>query len=126
MSLRQRDLESYFMLDHRQTEGLSEEVEHNAGLPAGAGTGLFEAPFYTCSHCQKMCIVRMPRTNDIPYCSKCSHGICNACNLRRVASGGDCKTWSQFIDEVGNALTRQSTPPQELILPHSVRDQFHV
>ena len=100
--LRQIDKEGYFLLDHSQTIGFSDEVAVKAGLPPGAGHGLFEAPTYTCSHCQTICVVRMPRNIEVPYCSGCDHYICGTCGKRRGA-GAKCRTFRQIMDEAMQA-----------------------
>lgn len=76
------------------------------GLPAGAGSRLFEAPIYTCSHCEAGVLANPLRTRDRPYCPKCDHIICDRCEAVRVASGGACKPYKQLIEELQEQAAR--------------------
>lgn len=111
-----RSHEGYLLIDNRGTPGLSEEAVHSAGLPAGAGVGLFEAPTYTCSHCQTVVVLNPKRNRERAYCRGCDHMICDRCGVLR-ANGQPCKTFKQVIDEILEAATRQATPEGSIILP---------
>ncbi len=63
--------EGYFLVDHRESPGLSAEVSHNVGMPVGSSSGLFEAPAYTCSHCCRAVILNPLRTRAREWCAKC-------------------------------------------------------
>ena len=91
--------EGYLLIDNRNSEGISETLERAAGLPQGAGRGLFEAPTYTCSHCQFVVVLNPNRTRERAYCPKCDKYICDNCGAIRAANGGECKTFNQIIDE---------------------------
>ena len=119
MALTQRDKEGYLLIDHSQTQGVSDEVMMANGMPIGSGHGKFEAPTFTCSHCEAVCIVRMPRAEAIPYCPKCSHHICNKCEKRRVAAGGECHTFKDIADIY---LSGHEAKAMALILPLTMRD----
>lgn len=115
-----RDYEGYFLLDHRDSPGVPDEVAIKTGLPPGAGRGLFEAPTYTCSHCQTVCIVKLPRETEVPYCPKCDHHICNTCGKLRALNGGACKTFKQVCDEILAQASKQaeaSSDPPRILLP---------
>lgn len=99
------------MLDNRAGPGISDELAVAAGMPVGAGRGLFEAPTYTCSHCQAVVVLNPLRNRERAYCSKCSHHICDRCGVARVANGGICKPVKQLIDEVQEAAVRGLPPP---------------
>ena len=80
-----RQTEGYFMSDHRAAPAVEDAVVLAAGLPAGAGRGLFEAPTYTCSHCQVVVIVNPKRNRERAYCRGCDHMICDSCGVARGA-----------------------------------------
>ena len=106
MSLRSH--EGYLYIDHRSNAGVSEADALAAGLPIQAARGVFEAPTYTCSHCQKVCIVKLPRETEVPYCPKCDHHICGTCGKRREANGGECRPFKKLIEEVLEQAERQA------------------
>jgi hypothetical protein len=86
------------MLDHSQVEGIPDEIIVQAGLPIGAGQGLFEAPTFTCHHCQTIVIINPNRTRERAYCRGCDHLLCDACGALR-AQTGKCRPFNQVIDE---------------------------
>lgn len=83
-----RSHEGYLLIDHRATL-------------TGQGA-LFEAPTYTCSHCGTVVVINPARTRERPYCRKCDHRICDACEQVRVATG-ECRTLNQIIDDLQDA-----------------------
>jgi hypothetical protein len=91
--------EGYLLIDHRNSPGITEEVAHRAGLPTGAGRGVFETPTITCSHCQKVLVINPLRTRDREYCGKCDHYVCDQCGLV-LKLGGECRTMSEIMDDV--------------------------
>ena len=112
-----RDNEGYFLLDHSQTQGVPEELVIASGLPPGAGRGLFEAPTFTCSHCQAVVVLNPARNRERAYCRGCDHQICDACGVLR-ANGAKCKTFKQVIDEALDQAERQTEPSGLIILPN--------
>lgn len=100
-----RSHEGYFMLDHTQTESVPDELVIAAGLPPGAGKGLFECPTYTCSHCQTVVMLNPKRNRERAYCRGCDHNICDPCGAAKAA-GAPCKTMKQVIDEILAAAER--------------------
>ncbi len=80
-------------------------VDHRASPGLGTLIGLFEAPTYTCSHCQRVVILNPSRTRERGYCPKCDHYVCDACNLDRVTTGV-CKTFKEFVAEVQEAAIK--------------------
>jgi hypothetical protein len=97
--------EGYFMLDHRNAPSLTDAATVAAGLPVGAGRGLFEAPTYTCSHCQVVVFLNPNRTRERAYCKRCDHLICDECGAKR-AMGAECKTMKQILDEAQEAAEK--------------------
>jgi hypothetical protein len=93
-----RELEGYFMMDHRHTSPVPEALLVATKMPPNAGRGLFEAPSYTCSHCQRQVIVNPSRTHERAYCRGCDHYICDECGAIRARTL-ECKTFKQIIDE---------------------------
>jgi hypothetical protein len=101
-----RAKEGYLMIDHRASYmPVPDEVMLKDGLPAGSGKGLFEAPTYTCSHCQYVVVINPKRTRERAYCRGCDSYICDGCGVLKK-NGAPCKTYMQFIDEVATATER--------------------
>lgn len=101
--------EGYLRLDNRAGPGITEDLAYSAGLPPFAGRGLFEAPTYTCSHCQTVVVLNPLRNRERAYCSGCDHYICDGCGAVR-AKTGLCKTFNQLIEEVQEqAVTAQQS-----------------
>lgn len=93
------------MLDHRQGPGMPDELMIKAGLPAGAGRGLFEAPTYTCSHCQAIVVLNPLRRRERAWCRHCDHYICDGCGLS-LAQTGICRPLKRVIAELIEAADR--------------------
>jgi hypothetical protein len=93
-----RSHEGYLFVDHRNSPGLSEEVTLAAGRPLSAATGLFEAPTFTCSHCQVVVVINPLRNRERAYCAKCDHYLCDACGVVK-AQNGECRSMEQVFDE---------------------------
>lgn len=105
--LSQRQQEGYLLLDHRHTMGVPDEVVVANGLPVGSGRGLFEAPTYTCSHCQTVVVMNPDRKRERVHCRGCDHLICDACGVAKAA-GAKCRTMKQVIDEMQEQAERQA------------------
>jgi hypothetical protein len=109
MANSKRSKEGYLMIDHRVTEPIPDEVmvlQHN--LPVGSGRGLFEAPTYTCSHCEYIVVLNPARTRERAYCRGCDSYICDACGERKK-HGASCKTYAQYVDEIMTAAVKQES-----------------
>jgi len=89
------------MMDHSQTIGIPDELVIQCGLPLGSGKGLFEAPSFTCKHCQSVVVMNPNRQRERAYCRGCDHLLCDACGAERALTG-QCKTFDQKIDEFLN------------------------
>jgi hypothetical protein len=115
-----RSHEGYFMMDHRQTKPVPDKVVVATGLPVGSGAGLFEAPTYTCSHCQRVVVLNPNRRRERAYCRKCDHYICDDCGAHQAATGGECKTFLQVVDEILEAAEKKQhdAPPANVVLLH--------
>lgn len=105
-----RSLEGYLLVDHRAGEGVARDLAVSGGaMPVGNGA-MMEMPTVTCSHCQKVLIVNPGRTRERGYCPKCDHYVCDECETARVASGGNCRTFKQLMDEVEEASLKGKSP----------------
>lgn len=101
-----RSHEGYLLLNHTDSPGLSQDFLDAAHaqstappLPPGAGRGLFEAPTFTCAHCQKVSIINPLRNRDRAYCAKCDHYLCDdPCGLAYKVSGGACRSYKQLTE----------------------------
>ena len=91
----------YLLIDHRNNQGVSDELARRAGLPEAAGYGrVFEANTFTCAHCGTPTALD-PRSLA-RQCFKCAKFICGnpACN-------GECHPFARRIDAALTALERQ-------------------
>lgn len=95
-----RSHEGYLLIDNRNNEGVSDEALRALDLPAGAGRGVFEAPTITCSHCHAVVVLNPLRNRERAYCRKCDHYICDGCGVVHAQSGGGCRSFNKFLDEV--------------------------
>ena len=111
-----RSNEGYFMLDHRHGDPVPDVNIREAGLPPGAGRGLFEAPTYTCHHCQAVVVINPNRQRERAYCRGCDHYICDACGVIR-AQTLKCETFSQKVDQILAQATGQAEATSPIILP---------
>jgi hypothetical protein len=100
-----RDHEGYLLVDHRNSPGVPDSLIVQAGLPAGAGAGVFEAPTYTCKHCQRIVVMNPDRQRERTYCRGCQHLICDDCAVIK-AQTLECKTFDQVIDQILTSATR--------------------
>ena len=107
-----RSQEGYLLIDNSVNPGLTDEQVITSGLPPGAGKGIFEAPTYTCSHCQLVVVLNPLRTRDRGYCPKCDHYVCDRCEGVRVQTG-QCKTFNEIIAEAQEQATKR---PQSLVV----------
>lgn len=94
-----RDLEGLVTVDHRDSPGISDNLAVANGMPVGAAHGFFEAPTYTCSHCQAVVIMNPLRNRERAYCSGCDRYICDGCGVAK-SQGVMCKPYVQLIDEM--------------------------
>ena len=98
MLFSKRSLEGYLLVDHRAGGGL------DGPLRAGA---VFESATLTCSHCQRQVVLNPDRSRPRGYCPKCDRYVCDGCEATRVASGGECKTFKQIMDDHQEAVLKQ-------------------
>ncbi len=103
-----RSQEGYFLIDHRYSPGLPDELAIPGGLPAGVGRGCNELSTITCSHCQYVMIQNPLRTRERGYCPKCDHYVCDRCNLSRILTG-ECKTFNQRIEEAHEEVIKKES-----------------
>lgn len=102
-----RNHEGLLTLDHRASPGV-------ADLPPGVGQGLFEAPTFTCTHCEGVVVINPDRKRERYHCMGCDHLICDGCAAIKVQTGV-CRTFKQFVDEQMGQAARQASPT--LVLP---------
>jgi hypothetical protein len=91
------------------------------GLSKGAGRGLFESPTFTCNHCEAVVVMNPDRSRARGYCRKCDHYVCDTCEARRVASGGECYPFKSMVNDLLNLVDKRPemthTYQSPLILP---------
>jgi hypothetical protein len=100
--------EGYLMIDHRNSPGLTEEMTHAAGLPPGAGQGLFESATITCSHCQAIVIRNPDRVRERAYCSKCDRYLCDACGAL-YGMTKECRSIFKQLDVAQEAAAKNGS-----------------
>lgn len=105
-----RRYEGEMTMDNRYGPGIPDELLIAAGIPVGAGRGLFEAATITCSHCQYVFLKNPQRIRERAYCRKCDHYICDGCGAA-LAQSGICRPFKQIMDEAQEqaALDEQRT-----------------
>ena len=110
MKLSKRSNEGVISINHKDSPGLSESIVGAMfpDLPLTAGRGMFEAPTYTCSHCQAVVILNPLRNRQRGHCPKCDHYVCDTCNLARITTG-ECKTYEQIIAEIQEAALKSES-----------------
>jgi hypothetical protein len=95
----------WLLIDHRDSPGLPDEMVHRAGMPSGAGRGVFQADTFTCVHCCRVVLMNPLRTRDRAWCAKCDRYICDACGAAMAASGV-CKPFAQVVEEIQEAASK--------------------
>lgn len=104
-----RSHEGYLFVDHRESPGLPEEMAIAAGRPVSSAKGIFEAPTYTCNHCQAVVVINPNRTRDREWCSKCDHHICDACGALKAMTN-ECNSMAKQIDETLERACQELVP----------------
>lgn len=94
-----RNHEGYLLIDHRNSPGVPDDIAVATGLPIGAGQLMFEAPTYTCKHCQRIVVMNPDRKRERAYCRGCDHLICDPCGAERARTL-KCRTFEQVIDQL--------------------------
>jgi hypothetical protein len=102
MSRSTRLHEGYIMIDHRASPGLTDEQATRAGLPVGAGRGLFESATMHCAHCGTVVIINPWRAKSRASCNSCNAYICDRCGAEAKQPGYQHYSYAQMIDEVYN------------------------
>ncbi len=106
MTRSKRSHEGEVLIDHRDSPGISEEMVRSTQLPVGAGQGIFEAPTYTCSHCQVVVVLNPKRNRERAWCRYCDHYICDKCG-GILAVTKVCKTYTQLLDELQEQASKE-------------------
>lgn len=86
----------YFISDHRNSPGVSDELQATVpdATPASRGQ-VFEADIKTCPHCQRVIIFNPARTRPHDYCAKCDAYTCDIfpCNF-------ECVPYLKYLDDL--------------------------
>jgi len=86
-------------IDNRNNPGFDDATAVAAGLPVGAGRGVFESATFTCKHCQAV-VVYNPRNDQHQRCRGCGNGLlCNGCGAV-FAQTRECKSFERQIAEI--------------------------
>jgi len=99
-----RSLEGELTLDHRYSPGVPDEIAVRQGLTPGAGKGLFESATITCHRCQAVVVLNPNRSRERAYCKRHDHFLCDACAVELRATGEQCVTWLDTIEEFAKRL----------------------
>jgi predicted RNA-binding Zn-ribbon protein involved in translation (DUF1610 family) len=76
--------DGYLLLDHRAATPVDDSLVIQAGLPPGAGRGVFEGKTLYCPHCGTVVVKRPDRIRPREFCKKCDHYICDHCGAARA------------------------------------------
>lgn len=107
-----RSLEGEILIDHRASPGLPPEFAVWMGVdPKLVAKGqVFEAPIFTCAHCQAGVIINPDRSRPREVCLKCGGKyICDECaavmhhTLR-------CHSFARRLDQVREELEHGTSP----------------
>jgi hypothetical protein len=101
--MRRSDGESYLLIDHSDSPGLTGDQCARAGIPAHAheifAKGV-KAEFGTksCSHCQRQIVLRPERVRPRHFCPKCDKYICDNCHVN-FALTFECVPFKKRIED---------------------------
>ena len=112
-----RSKEGYLLIDNRGGPGFDDAMAVAAGLPIGSGRGIYEAPSFSCKHCEAVVIMNPLRTRERGYCRGCDSYLCDGCGAIRGKTY-TCKTFEQIIDETLTAATKQTGDSASAVLLH--------
>lgn len=112
-----RARESYLMIDHRASPGVSAEDAAASGMPAVGAGQLFEAGTITCAHCQRIVIRNPQRTRPRGYCAKCDYYICDS-----PACHADCRPFKAVLEQAYEETIRHEGQSRGLILPPGLKE----
>ena len=108
------DHAGYFMIDHRNSPGLSaSDVAHVPGAIAVPGGQQLEADTKQCRHCERTILLRSDRVRPRGYCQRCDAYICDAC-AATMAVTGVCRPFARIVDEaqtIAEKFVRQPDHP---------------
>lgn len=106
-----KDGESYLLIDHTESPGLTNEECQRARVPFYAhgdfGKGQkTEWGVKSCSHCQRQIVLRPERVRSRHVCPKCDKYICDNCHVNFVLTH-ECvpftKRMENYLRKVANA-----------------------
>ena len=102
-----REAESYLLVDHRQSPGVSTEEAAATGftcMPVGRGR-MYESASCQCTNCERLIVINPLRTSERFYCQKCDGYHCDQCALNTKISGV-CKPFKQLIEDLRDAIVK--------------------
>lgn len=106
-----RSAEGVILIDHRNSPGLSEEFmrENKLDGPAVPAGHTFESALIVCHSCQRDVVLNPNRTRERAWCRKHDSYLCDFCDARRAASGGECISAEQKIEELFKQISKTGT-----------------
>lgn len=90
--------EGYLLIDNRNAPPVEPLQGFGENFQGIGGGQTFESATITCHHCHAVVILNPARDRARNYCPKCDHYICDACEQRRAASGGECVPMNKVLD----------------------------
>jgi len=104
----QRSKESYLLVDHRASPGLTPEMARRMGyIPELVAEGkVFEAPTLTCAHCRTIAIMNLDRTRARGRCNYCDSYVCDVCALAMMSPDYIHLPWQKRVDDHMDAEAR--------------------
>lgn len=105
-----RSSEGYLLIDHRNSPGITQEFVARNGIdgPAVAAGVTYESAILTCHGCQGDIIINPNRSRDRAWCMSHDAYLCDNCDARRAAAGGECVPLRQKLEQLWNALMKRS------------------
>lgn len=101
-----RSLEGEFMIDHRNSPGLTAEDLAGFPSPAVAGGELYESALITCGHCRSVVILNPNRSRERGYCPKCDRYMCDECEFLRAQTFA-CRDYERYLDDLQRSMEQQ-------------------
>lgn len=105
-----RSAEGVILIDHRNSPGLTEEFMRANKLdgPAVLAGHTFESALVVCHSCQRDVVLNPNRSRPKAWCRKHDAYLCDLCDQRRAASGGECVPAEQKIEELFRKISKSA------------------
>jgi hypothetical protein len=107
--------EGYLLIDNRDSPGVKPgDIPSRGDVPFVSASTMYEAPTYTCSHCQRVVWMNPDRTRERAFCRRCNHVLCDGCG-KLMEQTRECVPFKKIIDDAQEAAERAAR--STLIIP---------